>query len=196
MATNDKTALPVVNMTSKKRRRLYDPLPVESVETASLAVVEALVPEVVQSEAKEKSANKIIMGFVKWSAGSSLIPVPVIDMVAVAAIQLMMIKRLCSHYEMEYSKQRVKAIVASLTGSMYTAIIVGSLFKAMPFIGPVFAVASAVAVSGGVTYAVGKVFIKHFEAGGTLLDFDSSRMKSYFESQYKEGRKIVEEIKK
>ena len=33
------------------------------------------------------------------------------------------------------------------------------------------------------TYAIGKVFVLHFEAGGTLLDFDPLKMRAHFERE-------------
>jgi hypothetical protein len=38
------------------------------------------------------------------------------------------------------------------------------------------------------TVAVGRVFLQHFEAGGTLLDFDPEKMKSYFEAEFNKAR--------
>lgn len=41
-------------------------------------------------------------------------------------------------------------------------------------------------------YAVGQVFITHFEAGGTLEDFDASLVREQFEKELLIGRKIIE----
>lgn len=41
-------------------------------------------------------------------------------------------------------------------------------------------------------YAVGRVFMKHFEAGGTLADFHASLLKDDFEKELIIGHKIVE----
>lgn len=52
---------------------------------------------------------------------------------------------------------------------------------------PVFAWAS--------TVAVGRVFIEHFESGGTLLDFDAEKMRHYYYRQFeaaKHGSKVRE----
>ncbi|MBU0485481.1 MAG: DUF697 domain-containing protein [Proteobacteria bacterium] len=191
MAENKQKTVPTIKV-SRQRRRLYEPLPEADENTTDGPAIATLTPEILPKESKEKSANKITMDFVKWSAGSALLPIPVLDMTAVVTLQLMMIKKLCELYEMEYAKQRVAAIVVSFTGGIHVGLIAGSLFKAVPWIGPTLAAASAVTISGAITYAVGKVFIKHFEAGGTLLDFDSTRMKGYFKKQFEKGRELTE----
>lgn len=47
------------------------------------------------------------------------------------------------------------------------------------------------AISGAITYAIGQVFIQHFESGGTFLDFDPKKVKEYFMEQFEEGNKTV-----
>jgi hypothetical protein len=44
----------------------------------------------------------------------------------------------------------------------------------------------------GTLYAVGRVFIKHFEGGGTIGTFEVSLVKEEFEREMQMGRKIVE----
>ena len=37
------------------------------------------------------------------------------------------------------------------------------------------------------TWALGNVFIQHFEAGGTFLDFDPEKVREHFRTYFKEG---------
>jgi hypothetical protein len=46
-------------------------------------------------------------------------------------------------------------------------------------------------VAGGATYAIGKVFIQHFESGGTFLTFDPKAVKEFYAEQLKEGNSIA-----
>ena len=41
------------------------------------------------------------------------------------------------------------------------------------------------------TYAIGGVFMQHFESGGTLLDFEPKKMREYFSSKLEEGKEIA-----
>jgi hypothetical protein len=38
------------------------------------------------------------------------------------------------------------------------------------------------------TYAVGRVFIQHFESGGTFLDFDPDKVRAHFEAEFKKAQ--------
>ena len=46
-----------------------------------------------------------------------------------------------------------------------------SLLKLLPGFGYLAGNAALSTLAGGVTYATGKVFLDHFEAGGTLVDY-------------------------
>ncbi|NKB25638.1 MAG: hypothetical protein GKR87_14955 [Kiritimatiellae bacterium] len=50
--------------------------------------------------------------------------------------------------------------------------------------------------SGASAYGVGKVFIKHFESGGTLLSFSCKKAKKEFDEVVKEGEKTVSSSKR
>ncbi|MDV7402156.1 SHOCT domain-containing protein, partial [Arthrospira platensis SPKY1] len=49
------------------------------------------------------------------------------------------------------------------------------------------------AFAGASTYALGEVFKKHFETGGTILDFDPARLRKLYKEKFEKGKKIVEE---
>jgi hypothetical protein len=43
-------------------------------------------------------------------------------------------------------------------------------------------------VAGAATYAVGKVFIQHFESGGTLLNFNPDSVRDYYKQELQKGK--------
>jgi len=51
--------------------------------------------------------------------------------------------------------------------------------------------ATMVLISGPTTWALGKVFIQHFETGGTLLDLNPDEVREYFKAQFQQGRKMA-----
>jgi hypothetical protein len=51
------------------------------------------------------------------------------------------------------------------------------------------------AFCGASAWALGKVFIRHFESGGTLLNFDPEGAKEHFKEQFEEGRKMASTMK-
>lgn len=145
-------------------------------------------------EEREAQAQEIVMKHVWWAAGMGLIPVPLVDLAAVTATQLKMLKNLSDHYEVEFSEQRGKSIIGALVGGALpglTASTAKSLLKFIPGVGGLIGLAAVPALAGASTYALGKVFILHFESGGTLLDFDPDKVRAHFAKEFEEGKDVV-----
>jgi uncharacterized protein (DUF697 family) len=84
------------------------------------------------------------------------------------------------------------ALVGSTGGAVIARSAIGSIIKTVPGIGAVVgALIAGPAIAAGSTYAVGKVFVHHFEAGGTLLNFNPDKMRAYYASQFQEGQKFA-----
>lgn len=134
-----------------------------------------------------------------WTMGAGLIPIPFVDLIAVSGVQLKLVKDMADIYEVKFSENRGKTIVSALLGSVVPNSLstggVGSLLKMIPFVGPVVGGLSMSLFSGAATYAMGKVFIQHFETGGTFLDFNPDSVKEYFKAQFEKGQKVAEEMK-
>jgi len=140
---------------------------------------------------KEEKALEIVRHYVWWSLGAGLVPVPFLDMIVIAGVQLKMISELSKVYGIEFSASRGRAIVASLIGSIFPefmATVVATLLKTVP--GGI-AGGTMVFFSGATAWALGKVFIQHFESGGTFLNFEPVQVREYFKEQFEEGRKVA-----
>lgn len=70
------------------------------------------------------------------------------------------------------------------------------LVKFIPGVGSVAGALTASVLSGATTYALGHVFRKHFDTGGTILDFDPKRAKSQYDELFEKGRQYVREVRK
>ncbi len=141
-------------------------------------------------------ANEIVAHHVQWSIGVSIVPIPLLDMVTVLAVQLRMLKKLSDHYGIAFSENRVKILTASLMAGLNSGLIGGKLFvsmsKLLPGIGTFLGITAMSAFSGAITYAIGQVFTQHFESGGTFLDFDPKKVKAYFMEQLEDGKIMAE----
>jgi len=145
----------------------------------------SLTKEVSQSE-REQLATKLVSRFAVWSGAAGLIPVPVVDIVTVAGLQLQMLRRISQIYNISFSENRGKALIASLAGSLIPAssgLGAVSALKAVPVIGTLTAGLVMPVLSAGATYAIGKAFIQHFESGGTLLDFNPPDYREFVRTQ-------------
>lgn len=140
--------------------------------------------------------ESIIKRHVVFSMGAGFIPIPILDIAAVTAVQLDMVKQLCKVYEQDYNQTSGKAFVGTLTSTALarmTAHSVGSIFKVIPVIGAALGGATVAAFAGATTYAIGQVVALHFDAGGSILDFDSAHLKVFYEEQVEKGKEMVEE---
>ncbi|WP_051321339.1 YcjF family protein [Chrysiogenes arsenatis] len=143
-------------------------------------------------------ANTTVNNHTAMAAGVGLIPFPLLDMVAITGLQINMLSRLCAIYGVPFSQDRAKHIVASLVGgagTYYLSPPVMSLVKFIPLVGQAAAMLTMPAIAGASTYAVGKVFIRHFESGGTFLTFDPAKTKEYFSKMYAEGKEVANSLK-
>jgi uncharacterized protein (DUF697 family) len=146
------------------------------------------------SEDRQKHAETVIRNHVVWSMGAGLIPVLVADIFAVGAVQLDMIRQLCRVYEVNFSETQGKAIVTALTSSTVARITAGSVAKMIPVVGTFLGGVTVSVFAGASTYALGEVFKKHFELGGTILDFDPDRLKKLYKEKFEKGKKVAEEL--
>jgi uncharacterized protein (DUF697 family) len=145
------------------------------------------------SEILKYEANKIIKNHMIWSMGAGFIPVPFADLLGVGAVQLDLIRQLSNHYGKDFQEVQGKAIITALTGSSL-ARVGASAVKFIPGIGALMGGVSMAVLSAASTYALGEVFKKHFESGGTFLDFNPERLKDYYNEQFKKGQKIAKEM--
>ncbi len=145
---------------------------------------------------KEKHADTIIKNHIVWSMGAGLIPVPILDFFAVSGIQLDMIRQLCKLYDQDFKESEGKAIITSLTGSGLARMGAKAMIKFIPGVGSVIGGVTMAVLSGASTFALGEVFKKHFETGGTFLDFDPKRLKKMYNEKFEKGKKVAEQIKK
>ena len=137
-------------------------------------------------ETREEMASKLVDRFALWSGVAGLIPVPLVDVATVGGLQIQMVRRISQIYDVEFSENRGKALIASLAGSLIPAtsgIGAASMLKAVPIIGTIAGGFVMPVLSAGATYAIGKAFIQHFATGGTLLDFNPPDYREFIRAQ-------------
>ena len=133
------------------------------------------------SSAKAQQAIKRHMAA---GAIAGILPLPWIGFAALTAVQLNMLRHLASIYGISFSNEIGASAIGALVGSDLSLSLSLGIAKLLP--GPSLTVA---VVSGGLlgsasTYALGKVFIQHFESGNTFLTFDPEKVRAYYEEQF------------
>lgn len=147
-----------------------------------------------------KQADAIIHRNVLWALGAGVVPLPVLDIAAVSAVELKLLKELSNVYAVEFSKKIAKKVIFSLLTSAGVlgigCLIGGSLSKLVPFIGTTVGFVSVPVVVAAFTHGLGRVLVMHFEAGGTLLDFDAAAMRLHFQQEFEKGKQVVADLQK
>ncbi len=144
---------------------------------------------------RSEEAASIIKNHMIWSMGAGLIPVPVVDMFAVSAIQLDMIRQLATLYDIDFKQTEGKARITALTGTGLARLGARAV-KFIPGVGSVLGGVTMAVLSGATSYALGEAFRKHFETGGTMLDFDPARFKKYYDEKFEKGKEIAKDLQK
>ena len=165
--------------------------PIESVE---VEVTDREAPESRRSQANALIENKVL-----WSLGAGVIPIPLVDLASIAAVQVKLIRQLSELYSTTFSEDRTKKIIGVLTASVGTGVLAtgatASALKVIPGVGSVAGGVALPLVAGASTYALGQVFLNHFEEGGSVLDFEQEKAKEFFKKAYTEGEKVAVDLK-
>jgi uncharacterized protein (DUF697 family) len=140
-------------------------------------------------------AHEIVNYYWKWSAGAGLIPVPLLDVAAVTGVQLKMINELAKLYGIPFKKDLAKSSIGSLLGAVTAPVLaagsiglLGPALKVLPGVGTLLGAVATPTFNAAATYALGRVFVQHFESGGTFLDMDPEKVREHFQREFESGR--------
>lgn len=184
MSTDTQTKTPAAATETKAKAA-------PATEAVAEAVADAEASACATEASREERALSAVKKFMVGNAVASLFPIPILDLVATTGVQLAMVRTIANIYEVPFRQDAAKEIVTTLiTGIGTRATAVGlavSLVKVIPGVGTALGAISLPVLTGALTYAVGKVFILHFEAGGNVLNLDAKKMRTYFQQQFEEG---------
>ncbi len=147
-----------------------------------------------KTDTKSAQADRIVNKYMLGAMGAGLVPIPLVDMIALAGIQLKLVHHLAKLYGIEFSEHAGKSALASLLGGSIPLSFSSNLarfLKSVPFYGQAAGMISMSFLGSVSTYAVGKVFIQHFESGGTFLTFDPHKVSDHYARQLDKGKKKV-----
>ena len=171
-------------MTADEQAQLIDELTMKLQEVEIKLAAAAL-------QGKHITAQNRVKTHMVAGMALGLLPAPVFDIAALSGVQLNLLRSLCRHYGVDFDEQVSKGILSSLiSGSLPVLTVLGlsSVAKLIPGIGTVGGGLSMTLLAGATIYATGQVFIRHFEAGGSLQDFDGKHWQAFFKQQFEEGK--------
>ena len=162
---------------------------IAAAETPSNAPPES--SPIVAMAGREERALAVVESYIPWAAGAGVLPLPGVDMALIIGVQLRMLAKLADVYGVPFKEQAAKSIAATLMASVLQNTLAGSLAYAARFapgLGSLLGIALFPAVAAAGTFALGKVFVTHFEAGGTLLEFDPKKVRDHFRLEFEKAR--------
>lgn len=128
---------------------------------------------------RRAQADNIVERYTTYSALGGGIPLVIVDTLSVSLIIFNMARALAEHYRAPFADDRVKAAVTALVGGIAAPglgnLATHLLTRIVPGAWLIGAAASSAAAAALTRYA-GQAFIEHFEAGGTMLDFDFGKL--------------------
>jgi uncharacterized protein (DUF697 family) len=179
----------------------------EKTAAASDADIEADVEDVIEGGspeaatlsdddiARQLTAESLTKDYVLASVAASIVPVAIFDIAAVVAIQMRMIQKLSQLYGKPFSDKMGRKVIYALAGGVlgYGAgyAVAASATKLIPGIGWMVGMVSLPVVAGASTYAVGRSIARHYEDGGSLMDFDASKMRAFYKEQFEKGKELA-----
>ena len=172
----------------QKHGPLSEPMPekAQSVKVRQASSVKADDVSALTPDERKTHARRLVERFAFWSGIAGLVPIPVVDLAAVGGLQIQMLRRLSQIYDVPFSANRGKVIIASLVGTMIpasTGLGMASMIKTVPVAGTAIGAIATPAMAVGATYVIGMVFIEHFSRGGTLLDLEPPDYREFIKTE-------------
>jgi uncharacterized protein (DUF697 family) len=129
-------------------------------------------------------AMRIVRRYTMISAAAGVLTVPVLDVAALGAVHIALIKEITEYYGAEFSEHTARniliAIGVSLVPGSIGSILSRKALQILPFVTPGLGLATMSAFSAGLSYSLGAAFVRHYESGGTLGGFNLDRLHGPF----------------
>ena len=144
---------------------------------------------------RHTQAMQIVHKYMALSGGAALIPIPIVDVTALAGMHIALIKQLSDLYAVEFSEHTARNIIIAILGSIIpgsvSSLVGNQVLRLLPLPTRILSVLGLAAFSAAVAYVIGRMFIRHFEAGGTLLDFDLKRLHHFVVDYVDMGKRYL-----
>ncbi len=141
-----------------------------------------------------REVEDLIRNRVYASLAVGFVPVPLVDMGALAAIQTEMIYRLSKMYGVPFNQDWGRKAVSFVLGTLAPVAFtpgIGSVLRYVPVVGLGLGAASSSLTYGAATYVVGNAFARRFAKGQIISKEDLSEMGQEIKADFEKGKKKV-----
>jgi uncharacterized protein (DUF697 family) len=144
------------------------------------------------------AAQQVVARFAKYAAIGGLVPIPVLDMAAVAGVQLKMMEQLAAVYGLPFKENLAKELIGTIVGTGVTynfgnaaLMAFNQYIRFVPVAGQLFGLAIMPAFAAASTAALGQLFVRHFESGGKLMDVNLTEARKAFKADFGRRQKTA-----
>ena len=149
------------------------------------------LPATNSPQGKEQEADAIIRRYALYGTAAGLIPSFGLDVAALTAIQVKMIRELANLYEYDVNDQMIRMSITTgitaLGGRLLTGIAT-SITKAFSPLKFLIGGATQAALSGFTTAEIGKIYQARMSSGENPADITVSEIVNHIVSQVQEGK--------
>jgi len=113
-------------------------------------------------------AHKIVARHKNYAALGGLVPLPVVNIAGVTAVNLRMVKRLSELYQVPFQRDRMRAMIVGLIGGAAPTAAGAATTSTLMWIVPgglLWGMGVSAITAGAITRGIGLVFIDSFESG-------------------------------
>ncbi len=142
-------------------------------------------PVLPSDPAARQKAAAIVRHHAALCAGAALVPFWWAASPSITGLQLKMLSELSSCYDVEFAQDFARPLVASLAGGGLSLVLsqhpvslaLKSWVIGIPVVGLPLRFGTGPAIMAAYTWVLGQAFIRHYESGGTYLDFHLGRVR-------------------
>ncbi|MEL6341005.1 MAG: DUF697 domain-containing protein [Myxococcota bacterium] len=146
---------------------------------------------------KDSNADTILREHMMLAMVGGFVPIPFVDLVASTSVQLDMLKKLALNYNVDFDARSSRAFVTSLTSALgvTTAARFGaSAAKLLPGVGTIAGGVTQAVLTGGTTYAVGRVFQGIFREGRDIDALSLAAIRDELENHFRSGMQLARDL--
>lgn len=130
---------------------------------------------------RRRKATRLMRRYMLFSGAAGLVPLPAVDVATVIVLQVKMLHAMTRLYGVPFNTKLARQLILALIGgggSMVLSLPAASATKTLPVIGTIAGMLLSPAFATLACYGIGRAFISHFEAGGTLETFSPAVMQA------------------
>jgi len=202
LTSSDPVVSPATEEISSVAKKGTAPGGVNEIFEAELSLVSAPTRDALFADGGSYAVGKkTIAKWSKISLATIVLPNSLLEYAAISGIQLKMLHELSRAYGIPFKADGVKVIIGSILGgsvAYFLSDIYSNWVKVIPVVGKPIAFLSEPAMAYLTTYAVGVVFLEHFENNGSFQDIELEQIKKSIKlkisEKYKElaqGNKLI-----